>query len=157
MSHHGGFQYSKTFKIWNSRYSSFISISSKFELELNLTFRRKILLWYFCLANHHHYHHQSDCNFKGPLIPSVEPFKAQFCLKKIILLCSKGSVCCYCSILLLCLLSLFVFLLGFQGHPLTWGRGHMIESDTRFFFQFWNQCGFHWHNLCIFKLQWILV
>ncbi len=95
MSHHGGFQYSKTFKIWNSRYSSFISISSKFELELNLTFRRKILLWYFCLPNHHH--HQSDCNFKGPLIPSVEPFKAQFASKRSS--CSVQKVLCVVIVL----------------------------------------------------------
>jgi hypothetical protein len=129
--HHGGFHYSKTFKIWNSRYSSFISISSKFELELNLTFRRKILLWYFCLANHHH-HHQSDCNFKGPLIPSVEPFKAQFASKRSC--CSVQKVLCVVIVLFFSFVCFsFVFLLGFWGHPLTWVRGHMIESDTRFF------------------------
>jgi hypothetical protein len=56
-------------------------------------------------------------------------------------------VCCYCSILLLCLLLfLFFFLVFMDTH---WHEaGDTWLNPTPDFFQFWNQCGFHWHNLC---------
>jgi hypothetical protein len=65
-------------------------------------------------------------------------------------------VCCYCSILLLCLLLFLFFFLVFKDTH--WHEaGDTWLNPTPDFFQFWNQCGFIWHNLCIFKLQWRLL